>query len=93
MDSGALICLIICIVLSLAVLILLLSMDSLEPLEYGITYNKITKTIGTDVFESGRYIIGPWMTFIIYPANLNSVEFSDSRRATVRLHAKIIIIF
>lgn len=92
MDSGALICLIICIVMSLIVLLLLLSMDSLEPLEYGITYNKITKTIGTEIFESGRYFIGPFKSFIVYPANLNTVEFSDSRRASVRkLKIKIII--
>ena len=83
MDTCPLIFLILCIILSLAVVCLLMSMDSLEPLEYGITYNKITKTVGTDVFESGRYIIGPWMNFIVYPANLVTVEFSDSRRAMV----------
>ena len=83
METGALICLIICLVMSLAVLLLILSMGSLEPLEYGITYNKITKTIGSTVFENGRYIIGPWMSFIVYPANLVTVEFSDARRATV----------
>ena len=82
MDSGALICLIICIVMSLIVLLLLLSMDSLEPLEYGITYNKITKTIGKDVYVGGRYLIGPMKGFIVYPANLVTIEFSDSRRAT-----------
>ena len=63
-------------------LILLISMDSLEPLEYGITYNKFTKTVGTEIYDSGRYIIGPWMSFITYPANLVTIEFSDSRRAT-----------
>jgi len=63
-------------------LIVLISMDSLEPLQYGITYNKITKTIGTEVYESGRYIIGPTKGFFVYPANLVTIEFSDSRRAT-----------
>lgn len=83
MDTCPCIFLLICIFLSLAVITLLLSMDSIEPLEYGITYNKITKSIGTEVYESGRYIIGPLKNFIIYPANLVTVEFSDSRRAMV----------
>jgi hypothetical protein len=58
-------------------------MDSLEPLEYGITYNKISKSVGQNVYESGRYIIGPWIKFLVYPSNLVTVEFSDSRRAMV----------
>ncbi len=58
-------------------------MDSLEPLEYGITYNKITKVIGTEVYENGRYIISPLQSFIIYPARYITVEFSDNRQATV----------
>ena len=66
-------------------IVLLLSMNSLEPLQYGITYNKITKTIGTEVFESGRYIIGPTKSFIVYPANLVTIEFSNKRRAMVYL--------
>lgn len=82
MDTGALICLIICIVLTLTVILLLLSMDSLEPLQAGITYNKITKTIGTDVYQSGRYLIGPVKSFMVYPANLVTIEFSDSKTAT-----------
>jgi regulator of protease activity HflC (stomatin/prohibitin superfamily) len=57
-------------------------MDSLEPLQYGITVNKITKTIGTEVYESGRYLIGPFKSFLVYPANLVTIEFSDARTAT-----------
>jgi len=82
MELGALICLGACIVISLTVILLLVSMDSLEPLQYGITVNKITKTIGTDVYEGGRYLIGPFKSFLIYPANLVSIEFSDTRGAT-----------
>jgi hypothetical protein len=61
-------------------------MSSLEPLEYGITHNRITKTIGSEVYENGRYILWPWMGFIIYPANFVTVEFSDSRRASVYIY-------
>ena len=83
MENWALISLIICIIISLTMILLLISMDSLEPLQYGITYNKITKVIGTDIYESGRYLIGPTKSFIVYPANLVVIEFSDSRIATV----------
>lgn len=62
-------------------LILLISMSSLEPLEYGITYNKFTKKIGKDIYESGRYMIGPFQAFIVYPANLVTIEFSNNRNA------------
>lgn len=82
METGAIVCLVICLTLSLIVILLLLSMDTLEPLQVGITYNKITKTIGTDVYENGRYLIGPLNSFLVYPANLVTVEFSDSRSAT-----------
>jgi hypothetical protein len=58
-------------------------MATLEPLEVGITYNKITKTIGTDVYPGGRYFIAPWKSFLVYPSNLISIEFSDSRKANV----------
>ena len=74
----------ICIFISLIVLILILSMDTIDPLFYGITINKITKYVGNDVYENGRYIIGPFKNFIRYPANLVSVEFSDNRGSTVK---------
>jgi hypothetical protein len=84
MDKISTIMTFACVGIFLLVIILLFSMDSLEPLEYGITYNSISKSIGTSVYESGRYIIGPLNSFIHYPANLVTVEFSDSRRAMVR---------
>lgn len=83
MELWATISLGICVLLSLIILILILSMDTIDPLQYGITINKITKTIGTDVYENGRYIIGPFRNFIRYPANLVTIEFSDNRGANV----------
>jgi regulator of protease activity HflC (stomatin/prohibitin superfamily) len=82
MEKGALICLATCVVLSLIVILLLISMDSIEPLNYGIQYNKITKSISTETYENGRYIMLPWKTFITYPSNLVTIEFSDNRGAT-----------
>lgn len=74
---------IICVGLGVIVLGLLLSLDSLEPLQYGITYNKFSKKIGTKVYESGRHMIGPFQSFVVYPANLVTVEFSSTKKANV----------
>ena len=83
MDSCSSCGLIFCILLGLVIILLLVSMDSLEPLQYGITYNKLSKKIGEEVYESGRYLIGPFQGFIVYPANLITVEFSSNRLANV----------
>lgn len=61
---------------------LLISMDCIEPLHYGITYNRFTKRIGSVVYDNGRYILNPFKSFMIYPANLVTIEFSDSVKAT-----------
>ena len=53
-----------------------------KPLEYGLPYNKFTKTISSSVYESGRYILNPFKSFLIYPANLVPIEFSSSKQAT-----------
>lgn len=74
---------IFCVGICVLLLALLISLDSLEPLEYGITYNKFSKRIGTEVYESGRYLIGPFQSFIVYPSNLITIEFSNMRKAIV----------
>lgn len=82
MGDPATICIVAGVVIAASFLLLLISIDSLEPLEVGITYNKITKTVGQDTYESGRYIIGPFKSFLVYPANLVTIEFSDSKGST-----------
>ena len=74
---------VMCVGLFIVVIGLLASMASLEPLQYGITYSKVTKVVGTEVYESGRYLIGPFQNFIVYPASLNTVEFSNNNNADV----------
>lgn len=79
---------IICIsvtIIMVVMAILLLSMDSLEPLEYGIKYNMFNKGVGKETYTGGRYIIGPLTKFIVYPAWNVLIEFSDRRGATVSL--------
>ena len=65
----------------LLIIYLLISMDVVEPLEYGLTYNKLTKNIGNSVYESGRYILNPFKAFLKYPKNLVTIEFSDNKKA------------
>lgn len=82
MEPGALICIIVCVVLTITAILLLVSMDSLEPLQVAITYNKFTKQTGTEVYTSGRYFIGPFMGFLVYPANQVTIEFSENKGAS-----------
>lgn len=89
METCSLILIIICIIISLTILILLLSLGTVDPLQYGITMNIISKEIGKETYTNGRYLIGPFNSFIHYPANLVTVEFSDSKTADVRKKLKI----
>lgn len=82
MELGAIICLVVCIVISIVMILLLCSMDTIEPLNYGLPYNKITKQIGDEAYDAGRYLIGPFKSFIVYPASMVTIEFSDARGAT-----------
>ena len=59
----------------------LISMDVVEPLEYGLPYNKFTKNIGKEAYEAGRYILNPFKSFLKYPKNLVTIEFSESKKA------------
>ena len=59
----------------------LISMDVVEPLEYGLPYNKFTKNIGKEAYEAGRYILNPFKSFLKYPKNLVTIEFSENKKA------------
>ena len=73
-------CYIITGVVALVVIIGLLvwSADTVEPIEYGIKYNTLSKNIDADkVYDGGWYIIWPMNSFITYPATVVNVDFSD----------------
>ncbi len=38
--------------------------DSVEPTEYGMTYNIISKSTGDEVYEGGLYFVGPVNHFV-----------------------------
>lgn len=60
------------------------SFGVIEPTEYGILYNKITKQIDTDIdniYENGLSFIGPHKSFIKFPRTHKVIEFSDYKGA------------
>lgn len=72
----------ICVsVTSLVVLIttiLLFSFGAIEPTEYGILYNSVSKSIDTEnVYEGGLQFIGLFNSIKTYPSIQMTIEFSD----------------
>jgi SPFH domain / Band 7 family len=68
-------------VLSIVVIsgiLIIASLDSLEPREYGLVYNSIDKSIKKDTaYEGGRHFIGLFGSFIAFPKGYQTIEFSD----------------
>ena len=76
LESGIAIC--ICVVAVVAVILFAIMWHSVEPTEYGLSYNSITKNIGYDhVYDGGLYFLGPFRSFIKFPRTVINVEFSD----------------
>ena len=49
----------VCCLLTILIFVLV-SVGTVEPIEYGIVYNSITKTVNTEhVYKGGWYFIGP----------------------------------
>eukprot|EP00929_Paragymnodinium_shiwhaense_P072453 TRINITY_DN36776_c0_g1_i1.p1 TRINITY_DN36776_c0_g1~~TRINITY_DN36776_c0_g1_i1.p1 ORF type:complete len:384 (+),score=82.43 TRINITY_DN36776_c0_g1_i1:84-1235(+) len=54
------------------------SVHAVAPLTYGVRYNFFYKSADTDnVFGPGRYLIGPWSTFLVFPSSVQTVEFTS----------------
>ena len=78
-SSKVVCCTITTICVSLVVLIfLLISIGTVEPIEYGISYNSITKRVDTEtVYPGGWYFIGPFNSFIVFPSTLVNMDFTE----------------
>jgi regulator of protease activity HflC (stomatin/prohibitin superfamily) len=64
------------------VLALIISIGALEPVEYGLKYNKITKNVdGRHVYHGGLHVIGFWNEFVKFPSTVCNVEFSQYKLA------------
>lgn len=67
--------------LVLAAFLAVFSLGAVPPLYHGIRYNGCTKYVDTvNVYESGRYFIGPWNHFVLFPATVQSIEFTNEPR-------------
>jgi len=57
------------------------SLGSVPPLKLGIAYNQFSK--GADlhkVYHPGRYFIGPFNNFILFPSDVRQIEFTNNNR-------------
>ena len=60
-----------------ATIVLAMSFGAIEPTEYGILYNKISKNIDShNVQEGGLQFIGPFTSLVKFPRTHQVVEFS-----------------
>lgn len=54
-----------------------LSMGQVDQNQYGLVFNWVTKQIGNKVYHGGTHFIGFWNTFVVFPATVNTIEFSE----------------
>merc|ERR1712048_372483 len=58
--------------------LVLMSIGTLMPLQYGMTVNAITRQVNSDsIYHGGRHLIGPWNNFIAFPSTVVTVTFMD----------------
>jgi len=73
--SGSAICLVVTAVFAA------FSLGAVPPLHYGIRYNLFNKAADIEnIYGPGRYFIGPWNTFLLFPANVQTIEFTNEPR-------------
>lgn len=61
-----------------AALLVVCSIGAVPPLEYGIRYNYFSKNADVEkVYYAGRHFIGPWNSFLLFPAAVQSIEFTN----------------
>lgn len=72
-----------CAVAVAVIVLVFSSLGSLQPTEYGLKYNRFSKSVDKSmVYRGGRHFIGPVNTFYAFPATVQNLEFSDSATAT-----------
>ena len=74
----ACICVISCIT---GIVLIILGFSSLEATEYGLDYSWLSKTISPQVLGNGLYFLGIGHSFIKFPKNVQTVEFSKELNA------------
>ena len=58
-------------------IVMIVSIGTVEPIEWAVKYNTISKTIDKErVYPGGWYFIGPIYQFIKFPATLVNMDFT-----------------
>jgi hypothetical protein len=66
------------VVLVLLLVLGFFSVGTIEPISYGIKYNKFSRNVeSSEVYEGGWYLIGPLNSFIQFPRTQVNLDFSD----------------
>jgi len=66
-----------CLVTIIVIIFVSLSLSSLPVNTYGLDYSPISKTINTQIFDSGFHFLGFMHKFIEYPSSTLTINFSD----------------
>lgn len=66
----------LCIILAVG-LLAFISIGQVDQNEYGLVMNWVTKKIGNRVYHGGTHFIGFWNTFVVFPATIQTIEFSE----------------
>lgn len=61
--------------------IAMLSLGTLPPLHYGMSYNFYTKVSDTEhIHGPGRHLIGPFNRLLLFPSQVQTIEFTNEPR-------------
>jgi len=66
------------IVLLVIIIIVSVSWDVIEPTEFGLLQNTITREVDLEnVYGNGRYFVGPTAQFIAFPSNMRTLSYGE----------------
>lgn len=71
-----------CIFCVFGIILIILGFSSLEATEYGLDYSWLSKTVNPNPYVNGLYFIGIGHSFIRFPRNVQTVEFSKERSSS-----------
>jgi len=61
--------------------LIIFSVDTLTPTQYGLVYNRVTGVVYDTPYAHGRHFIGPTNVFLKFPSNYQYLEFSENPKA------------
>jgi hypothetical protein len=65
------------VVAGAVIILVLASITSIEPTQWAVYYNGVSKTIDTSiVYGSGLHFLLIWNSFIKFPSTYNTIQFS-----------------